>query len=136
MPSLPDYVYKVLDKDFAHKSFKPHQADAVLRVCSGLSTLVVLSTGYGKSLIYQMAARLYAKKYPGAVVLVISPLISLMQDQLHNLCMFTLKLEILYRTYSYIRILNHLNISEKKNHILEREKELNKFFYTQTYIRI
>lgn len=87
MPSLPDYVYKVLEKDFGHKSFKAHQGDAVLRICSGLSALVVLSTGYGKSLIYQMAARLYAKKYPGSVCLVISPLISLMQDQLHNLCM-------------------------------------------------
>lgn len=28
---------------------------------------------------------LYAKRYPGALVLVVSPLISLMQDQLHNL---------------------------------------------------
>lgn len=86
---IPDYVYKTLEKDFGHKSFKPSQAEAIMRICSGLSTLVVLSTGYGKSLIYQMAARLYAKKYPGALVLVVSPLISLMQDQLHNLCNFS-----------------------------------------------
>lgn len=32
-----------------------------------------------------MAATLYAKRYPGSVVLVISPLISLMQDQVFNL---------------------------------------------------
>ncbi len=33
-----------------------------------------------------MAAKLYAKRYPGSCVLVVSPLISLMQDQLYNLC--------------------------------------------------
>ena len=85
LPKLPDFVYKILEKDFGHKSFRPHQAEAVLRVACGLSTVVVLSTGYGKSLIYQMAAKLYAKRYPGSCVLVISPLISLMQDQLYNL---------------------------------------------------
>ena len=85
LPELPSYVNKVLREDFKHKSFRPNQAEAVLRIICGLSTLVVLSTGYGKSLIYQMAARLYAKRYPGSTVLVVSPLISLMQDQLHNI---------------------------------------------------
>jgi ATP-dependent DNA helicase Q4 len=56
-----------------------------MRICCGQSTLVILSTGYGKSLIYQMAARLYSLKYPGSLVLIVSPLISLMQDQLQNL---------------------------------------------------
>jgi ATP-dependent DNA helicase Q4 len=45
----------------------------------------LLTKGFGKSLIYQMAATLYAKRYPGSVVLVVSPLISLMQDQVFNL---------------------------------------------------
>ena len=85
LPKLPAYAYKMLEKDFGHKSFKKHQAEAVTRIACGLSSLVVLSTGYGKSLIYQFAAKLYAKSYPGSLVLVISPLISLMQDQLHNL---------------------------------------------------
>ena len=82
---LPDYAFKILDKDFGHKNFKKHQQEAIIRIASGLSTLAILSTGYGKSLIYQFAAMLYAKRYPGALVLVVSPLISLMQDQLHNL---------------------------------------------------
>jgi ATP-dependent DNA helicase Q4 len=82
---LPDYAYKILEKDFGHKSFKKYQEEAIIRICSGQSALVVLSTGYGKSLIYQMAARLYAKNHPGSTVLVVSPLISLMQDQLQNL---------------------------------------------------
>lgn len=48
----------------------------------GLSTLVVLSTGAGKSLIYQIAAYLYAQR-SRCITLVVSPLVSLMQDQVH-----------------------------------------------------
>jgi hypothetical protein len=63
LPQLPNFVYKILEKDFGHKTFRPHQAEAILRIACGLSTVVVLSTGYGKSLIYQMATKLYAKRY-------------------------------------------------------------------------
>lgn len=46
----------------------------------GLSSLVVLSTGAGKSLCYQLPAFLYAERSP-CLTLVISPLVSLMEDQ-------------------------------------------------------
>jgi ATP-dependent DNA helicase Q4 len=46
----------------------------------GLSTLVVLSTGAGKSLCYQLPAYIYSKRAP-CITLVISPLVSLMEDQ-------------------------------------------------------
>lgn len=82
---LPDYAYKILEKDFGHKKFKNNQEETIIRIACGLSSLAILSTGYGKSLIYQFAALLYAKRYPGSTVLVVSPLISLMQDQVHNL---------------------------------------------------
>ena len=49
----------------------------------GLSTLVVLSTGAGKSLIYQISAYLYAQR-SRCITLVVSPLVSLMQDQVHT----------------------------------------------------
>jgi ATP-dependent DNA helicase Q4 len=82
---LPKSAFKMLKNDFGYSSFKPHQEEAIVRIACGLSTIVVLSTGYGKSLIYQFAAKLYARTYPGSLCLVVSPLISLMQDQLHNL---------------------------------------------------
>ena len=85
LPKLPKSAFKMLEKDFGYECFKPHQEEAITRIACGLSTIVVLSTGYGKSLIYQFAAKLYSKAYPGSLVLVVSPLISLMQDQLHNL---------------------------------------------------
>ena len=44
------------------------------------STLALLATGTGKSLIYQMAAFLYKERSP-CITLVVSPLISLMEDQ-------------------------------------------------------
>ena len=47
---------------------------------SGQSTLVVLSTGAGKSLCYQLPAFMYAQREP-SIALVISPLVSLMEDQ-------------------------------------------------------
>ncbi|CAB0006174.1 unnamed protein product, partial [Nesidiocoris tenuis] len=52
-----------------------------MRVLSGKSTLVTLSTGSGKSLCYQLPAAIYAKHNPGCITLVISPLVSLMEDQ-------------------------------------------------------
>ena len=56
------------------------QREAVVRILQGKSTLLVLSTGGGKSLVYQLAAYLYHKQM-GVITLVISPLISLMDDQ-------------------------------------------------------
>lgn len=47
---------------------------------SGLSTLVVLSTGMGKSLCYQLPAYMYAQRSK-SITLVVSPLVSLMDDQ-------------------------------------------------------
>ena len=46
----------------------------------GLSTLVVLSTGAGKSLCYQLPAFMYGQRSK-SITLVISPLVSLMDDQ-------------------------------------------------------
>ncbi|XP_060653687.1 ATP-dependent DNA helicase Q4 [Drosophila nasuta] len=65
---------------FGHKDFRKGQDRAVMRILSGLSTLVTLSTGSGKSLCYQLPAYLYSRRM-GAITLVISPLVSLMEDQ-------------------------------------------------------
>lgn len=68
-------------RDFGYDSFRTGQQETIHRVLKGLSTLVILSTGTGKSLCYQLPAYLYGKKYPGALTLCISPLVSLMEDQ-------------------------------------------------------
>ncbi|CAH0547339.1 unnamed protein product [Brassicogethes aeneus] len=82
----PDEVFNALNK-FGHNLFKPGQEQAVMRILSGKSTLVTLSTGSGKSLCYQLPAYLYAQREP-CISLIISPLVSLMEDQVHGIPSF------------------------------------------------
>ncbi|KAG5681743.1 hypothetical protein PVAND_011152 [Polypedilum vanderplanki] len=76
-------VLKAL-KEFGHDSFRHGQENAIMRILCGLSTLVTLSTGSGKSLCYQLPAYLYRQKY-NCLTLVISPLVSLMEDQVYGI---------------------------------------------------
>ena len=70
---------------------------------SGLSSLVVLSTGAGKSLCYQLPAFLYAKRSP-CLTLVISPLVSLMEDQVQNtITAFSFNFFTLRVIYEYLQ---------------------------------
>jgi ATP-dependent DNA helicase RecQ len=69
-----------LRERFGYDAFRPGQERAVEAVLEGRDTLVVLPTGGGKSLCYQVPALLL----PGLTV-VLSPLISLMKDQVDAL---------------------------------------------------
>ena len=65
---------------------KPEQESAVRALLADRDVLAVLPTGYGKSLIYQMFVR--AKNYElngNAAILVISPLKSIIEDQLQEM---------------------------------------------------
>lgn len=83
LPSTPKEVFAAL-KMFGHQQFRHGQEQAIMRVLCGVSTLVTLSTGSGKSLCYQLPAYLYRKK-SHCITLVISPLVSLMEDQVHGI---------------------------------------------------
>jgi ATP-dependent DNA helicase RecQ len=78
-PTL-DEARAVLRARFGFEQFRPGQEIAVTSVLAGRDTLVVLPTGGGKSVCYQVPAMLL----PGLTV-VVSPLISLMKDQVDAL---------------------------------------------------
>ncbi|MEX2400919.1 MAG: DNA helicase RecQ [Rhodothermales bacterium] len=77
MPREPRALLKSI---FGYDTFRPKQEEIVHRVVGGRDALVVMPTGGGKSICYQLPALVR----PG-VAIVVSPLISLMQDQIDAL---------------------------------------------------
>ncbi|MDX1958521.1 MAG: ATP-dependent DNA helicase RecQ [Leptospiraceae bacterium] len=70
-----------LKKYFGHEQFRVGQKEMILALQDGKDVLGVLPTGAGKSLIYQLPAILSKEK----IVIVISPLIALMKEQVETL---------------------------------------------------
>lgn len=89
----------ILKHTFGYPCFRGQQADIVNAVCQGKNTLVVMPTGGGKSLCYQIPAIL--REGMGVVV---SPLIALMQDQVNALTEQGVRACFLNSTLSYSRV--------------------------------
>ena len=84
-PTGDDVARAVLTEVFGYSEFRPGQREAVTATVAGRDALVLLPTGSGKSLCYQVPALVARREGRGATI-VISPLIALMHDQVTALC--------------------------------------------------
>ena len=80
----------ILHKCFGHAAFRGQQEAVIDRTMAGGHSLVIMPTGGGKSLCYQVPALLHASMADGVscekpLTLVLSPLIALMKDQVDAL---------------------------------------------------
>ncbi|MDE6754761.1 MAG: RecQ family ATP-dependent DNA helicase [Muribaculaceae bacterium] len=74
-------IHQILKKYWGYNSFRPLQEDIIRSVLSGQDTLGLLPTGGGKSITFQVPGM----TFDSGVTVVVTPLISLMKDQVDNL---------------------------------------------------
>lgn len=77
---MTEPLERTLFEKFGYSTFRPGQKAAIESVLMKKDTLVMLPTGTGKSLCYQLPAYLL-----NGTIIIVSPLLSLMQDQVENL---------------------------------------------------
>ncbi len=76
----PDLLLDALQSNYGYDSFRPQQRETIEHVRGGGDALVLMPTGGGKSLCYQLPAML-----SDGLTVVVSPLIALMHDQVSAL---------------------------------------------------
>lgn len=77
---------KILEKYWGFREFRPQQVEVIESILSGRDTLTLFPTGGGKSLCFQIPALMQ-----DGICLVISPLVSLMEDQVNALLQKNMK---------------------------------------------
>src|SRR5580700_2161746 len=106
-PTVADSrFFDALKRYWGYDAFRPRQEEIVRALASGRDVCVIMPTGGGKSLCYQLPAVLA----PNRTAVVISPLIALMQDQVAQLLQMGIS----------AACLNATTPSDERNHILHQ----------------
>jgi len=87
---------EILKNVFGHEEFRPFQEEIIKHILKGQDALIILPTGGGKSLCYQLPALIF-----DGLTVVVSPLKSLMQDQVMQLEQRGIRAAFLNSTVSY-----------------------------------
>lgn len=102
----------VLEKFYGYKTFRRGQEDIINKITNGEDVLAIMPTGGGKSICYQIPALIL-----DGITIVISPLISLMKDQVDTLNDMGIKGALINSTLSNIeenKVINNLQNGEIK----------------------
>ncbi|MCF7889132.1 MAG: DNA helicase RecQ, partial [Victivallales bacterium] len=100
---------KILKNTFGYEEFRPLQREIIENILDGRDTLAILPTGGGKSLCYQIPSIILE-----GLTVVVSPLISLMKDQIEQLNEFGIKAVVLNSSIS--REEYSSNVNEVRTH--------------------
>jgi ATP-dependent DNA helicase RecQ len=103
-----DKAREVLHRYWGYPEFRPGQEAAISSVLNGRDTQIIMPTGGGKSLCYQVPSMLL----PG-VTIVVSPLISLMKDQVDTLDDIGLPASFVNSTLSSAEMTSRLDAAER-----------------------
>lgn len=114
----------ILQQSFKHKSLRPLQETAITNTLQCKNSIVVMATGDGKSLCYQLPALVGGttstniRADTSRVTIVVCPLIALMMDQVNNLLKRGINtaacLSSTHSAKTRLEILNRLQLDKKK----------------------
>ncbi|MCL0311676.1 RecQ family ATP-dependent DNA helicase [Apilactobacillus sp. TMW 2.2459] len=111
---LKKHLKHVLKSNFGYEDFRPGQLEVLDALLKGKSAMAILPTGAGKTLIYQMFGLMR-----NHTILIVSPLISLMQDQVNRMHYLGYKNSIAFNS----------TLSNQEKHFVIRNIKKYKYIY-------